>query len=142
MRARNATIVAAIILLGSAGCTNASKHSVSAPDHSSQSAITHNANGAIVERFGLPKPILSTQGIIVTFFRITHVPGSPRAIFYVPCNVQGGCQAQPIPGARRSVVDQLGNVITISPTAPDTTTMKRWTPPPDEGIKQSAPPRP
>lgn len=134
MRTRDAILASAIVLLGSSGCTTKSTHSASPTVQSSQNTITHNPNGAIVERISLPKPILSSQGIIVTVFRITHVPRAPHAVFFVPCNVQGGCQAQPVPGAHRFVVDQVGDVVTISTTAPDTTTMRRWTPPPDEGI--------
>jgi hypothetical protein len=132
-------VAAAIVVLASLGCAANSKHPASPAVQASQDTITHNANGAIVERIGMPKPILSSEGIIVTVYRITHVPGAPYDVFYVPCNVQGGCEAQPIPGARRSVIDQAGDVITISNTAPDTTTMKRWTPPPDEGISKSTP---
>jgi hypothetical protein len=132
-------VAAAIVLLATFGCARNSTHAASPTVQSSENTITHNANGAIIERIGLPKPILSSQGIIVTVFRITHVPGAPHVVFYLPCDVRGSCQAQPIPGARRSVVDQSGDVITISNSAPDTTTMRRWTPPPDEGIKQSGP---
>lgn len=139
MRAKETILAIAMVLLASSGCSTASKHSASPAVQPSPNTITHNANGAIVERIGLPKPILSSQGIIVTVFRVTHVPGAQHAEFFVPCNVQGGCQAQPIPGRHRFVVDQAGDVVTISNSAPDTTTMKRWTPPPDEGIKQSAP---
>ncbi len=96
--------------------------------------LSVNPNGAIVERIRLRKPIVGQQGVIDSVVRVKNVPGAPNVVLYLPCDARGWCQSQPIPGARRLVVIQTGDVIVVSNTTPDTTTMSSWTPPPDEGI--------
>lgn len=129
-----AILASVLVVLASSACKPESKSSTTGTAQPTSNTVTHNANGATVERFALRMPILSQSGIIVSVVRIRNVPAARHIVFYLPCDAQGSCQAQPIPGERRSVVDQLGDVITIDNTSPDTTTMKRWVPPPDEGI--------
>lgn len=129
-----AAILASVLVVALSECNTESKSATTRAAQPSVNTITHNVNGVTVERLMLRTPILSQSGVIVSVVRIKNVPDAPHIVFYLPCDARGGCQAQPIPGERRSVIDQMGDVITISNTAPDTTNMKRWAPPPGEGI--------
>ena len=116
-------IVCSLVTFACAGKTDRPSPGVAKPPGTSgKSSITHNPNGATVERIELRKPIITKFGkIINVVFRIKNVPGAPHLVFYVPCEADGGCQAQPIPGDPRAALTQDGDIITISNTSADMT---------------------
>jgi hypothetical protein len=141
MKAVGPFIAVSVLVFALSGCHNGSRP---APTFSVQlqyrpiPVITHNADGATVERIGLRKPILTPQGTIDVVYRITNVPKSRGVVFYVPCYsagpyIDGGCAMEPIPGKPGLVVLWDGSVITVSNTT-NWTQIKRWTPPPGERI--------